>query len=455
MTAQAAVATQPATTAEQSGDYVLKGGWYTLWVMLAATLFGFVDRQVLTLAATPLSLSLGLKDAELGMVQGLAFAIFTVLAVYPLAWAADRFDRRLVLGCCIATWSIGTTACGFARNFEELFGAAVLIAAGEAGLAPIMTSFVPELFKGRKRIMANSLIYIFAYAGVSAGLALGGSAIGFLDARHASLPAWLQHYESWRLAFFLVALPAPILIVLLAFTAIGRKRSAVRSAAAQGSPNTFWQFLAAHKAATMSLFAGLGLYMLAFGGYLVWLPVAATRLFGTTPAQNGVAMGMAVAVGTLGGVASATFVMRRMIDRLGSMATVRFFRYAMTATIPVLAIFPFVTAAWQAFTLLGAMMLCGTAIGCAVPTLLQDMAPGPLRARMAAIWGIVSGLLGGSAPTLVGWVSTYLGTEPRMLTFAITLVAVPCWIGAIVCFWISERPFVGLLQHVSQEELAS
>lgn len=193
MTAQAAVATQPATTAEQSGDYVLKGGWYTLWVMLAATLFGFVDRQVLTLAATPLSLSLGLKDAELGMVQGLAFAIFTVLAVYPLAWAADHFDRRLVLGCCIATWSIGTTACGFARNFEELFGAAVLIAAGEAGLAPIMTSFVPELFKGRKRILANSLIYIFAYAGVSAGLALGGSAIGFLDARHASLPAWLQH----------------------------------------------------------------------------------------------------------------------------------------------------------------------------------------------------------------------------------------------------------------------
>lgn len=78
-------------------DRVFPGGWYTLGALLVVTLFAFIDRQLLTLAAAPMAQSLNLSDTQLGMVQGLAMAIFTVVAVYPLAWAADRFDRRYVL----------------------------------------------------------------------------------------------------------------------------------------------------------------------------------------------------------------------------------------------------------------------------------------------------------------------------------------------------------------------
>lgn len=453
----------PASVAMDSGgrtaDYVVKGGWYTLWTILALTLFGFVDRQVLTLAAAPMAVSLGLSDAELGMVQGLAFAIFTVVAVYPIAWVADRFDRRIVMGLCVLTWTVGTAACGLAQTFPQLFGAAILIAAGEAGLAPIGMACIPELFKGRKRLLANGLMYIFAYAGIAAGLALGGSAIGLLDAMHGDLPAPLRAFESWRLAFFLVALPAPLLLILLAFTALGRTRPVEgptpNVAASPAGGNDFWPFVAQNRRAIATVFGGLGLYMLAFGGYLVWLPVAATRLFGTTPAENGAAMGIATAVGMIGGVAAGTFFIRRMIVRTGPMATVRFFGRAMLVSTPILIAFPFVGAAWQAFVLFGALMLSGTAIGCVVPTLIQDMAPSALRARMFAIWGIVSGLVAGSAPTLVGWVSTALGTEPRMLVHAISLVAVPCWLGAILCFRIAEKPFADLIHLVAERERES
>src|SRR3546814_17242050 len=132
----------------RTGDYVLKGGWYTLWVMLAVTLFAYVDRQVLTLAAAPMAASIGLNDSQLGMVQGLAFAIFTVVAVYPIAWAADRYDRRLVLGLCVVPWSIGTAACVLAQNFQQPFFASILFPAGASGLCRAPLSFVPSLFKG-------------------------------------------------------------------------------------------------------------------------------------------------------------------------------------------------------------------------------------------------------------------------------------------------------------------
>ncbi|WP_066816910.1 MFS transporter [Sphingomonas mali] len=453
MTMATAAPAIEADTAQPSPDHVLKGGWFTLWFALAVTLFAFVDRQVLTLAAAPMSASLGLSDSQLGMIQGLAFAIFSVAAVYPIAWAADRFGRRSILALCILTWSLGTAACGVAQNFEQLFIAAIAVAAGEAGAGPIFASFVPELFKGRKRLLANGLMYFFAYLGISAGLALGGGAIGMLDAVHSDLPAAVRAFESWRLAFFLVVLPAPLFLIFLTFARLDTAQSASATATGEGrGAEEFWSFIWQNRSAIGPVFGGLTLYMVAFGGYLVWLPVAATRLFGATPAQNGTAMGLATAVGMVGGVATGTLIVRRLIVCLGPVATIRFFWIAMLLSTPLLLAFPFVGATWQVYALFGALMLTGTAIGCMVPTLLQDMAPAVLRARLFAVWAIVAGLVGGSAPTLVGWVSSALGAEPRQLLVAMTIVAVPAWAAGIVLLRLAERPFAGLIHHVAERE---
>ncbi|MDT9600203.1 MFS transporter [Sphingosinicella rhizophila] len=444
---------QPAasTDRQKTGDYVLKGGWYTLWVMMALMLVANVDRQVLVLAGAPLAVALGLTDSELGMVEGLAFAIFAVVAVYPIAWAADRFDRRLVFGLCVLTWSLGTAACGLAQNFEQLFLAAVAIAAGEAGLIPIGVAFVPDLFKGRKRLLANSFVYFFAMMGAAGGLMLGGGAIAMLDEFRNDLPASLQAFESWRLAFFLVALPTPIFLLLLAFTRLAYRSEVPEAASEAAQQHDFWPFLGQHRRAVASVFVGIGCYMLGIGGFLAWLPVVATRLFGTTPGQNGSLMGIATAVGLTAGVAIGTYFVRRLVVRLGPVASIRFYWIALLAALPIFITFPFVGADWQLFALFGLLMLIFTAVGCAIPTILQDMAPPDLRGRMSAIWGIVNGTLAGLSPTLVGWVSGWLGPDPRLLLVAICLVAAPAWIFAALSFRMAERPFAELVNALSAD----
>ncbi len=438
---------------QRDSDYVLKGGWYTLWFSMFVMLFAFVDRQVLTLAAAPMSARLGLSDGQLGMVQGLGFAIFSVAAVYPIAWAADRFGRRSVLAVCIVTWSLGTASFGFAKNFGQMFIAAIAVAAGEAGTGPIFASVVPELFKGRKRLLANGLTYFFGYLGISLGLALGGGAIGAIDAAHGDLPAALRSFESWRLAFFLVALPAPVFLIFLAFARLDVLHDAPKFEAAKSpSADDFWAFVWRNRVAMGSVLGGLGLYVLAFGGYLVWLPVAATRLFNATPAENGMAIGLATGLGMVGGVIAGTLIVRRLIVHLGPVATIRFFWIAMTVSSPLLLAFPFAGSTWQLYSLFGAVMLSGTAIGSMVATLLQDMVPSVLRARFFAVYTIVVGLIGGSAPSLVGWVSSALGTEPRQLLVAMTMVAVPAWFAGIVLLRMAERPFVGLIQSIAERE---
>ena len=445
----ATTTSERASPPEAAPDLVRKGGWFTLWVMLLVTLFGFVDRQVLTLAAAPMAKELGLDDGQLGLVQGLAFAVFSVVAVYPIAWAADRFDRRIVVAACIATWSLGTTLCGLAQTFEQLFAAAVLIAAGEAGLTPIVFAVIPDLFSGRKRMLANALFYFFAYVGISLGLALGGLALGALDQVHAQLPAALEAFSSWRLSFFLVSLPAPLFMLLVGFATLRGSGSRPKPGVAKAPSGEFLAFLGSHGGTLGLLFTGIASYVLAFGGYFAWLPVASTRLFAATPSENGLAMALAVGVGMIGGVTLGMVLVRRLVARHGAGTALRVVWMTLLAGTPLLLAFPFITAAWQGYVLFGGLMVVGTAVGSLLPGVLQDIAPENLRARVIALNTIIQGLIGGSAPTLVGWVSGALGSDPRGLLVAITMVSVPSWVLAFLLLRLSQRPFADLARLVA------
>lgn len=431
-------------------DRVLPGGWYTLMAMLLVTLFGFVDRQLLVIAAAPLQKSLQLSDTQLGMVQGLAFAVFTIVAVYPIAWAADRFDRRIVLGGCTLLWAIGTAACGLAQDFTQLFLAAVAIAAGEAALGPITMSVVPDLFLGRKRALANGINYVSSYVGISIALAVGGAAIGWLDAVHDQLPPALAQFESWRLAFFAVALPAPVMLVLIAFA---RLRHSEGPRVVEAGAPALLPHIRSHGRGVASVLSALGIYLLSFGGFFVWLPLIATRLYRTTEAQNGASMGLATGIGMVGGVLIGTLLLRNARPRLGRRAPIRVAVLVMLAGLPLLALLPFAKESWQLYTVFGGLMLSGTAVGVMVPNILQDMAPAPIRARFIAFYTIVAGLMSGIAPTLVGALSDAL-TGPNGLMYALVIIALPTWILGILLFRLSEEPFERIAEESARFDRA-
>lgn len=386
-----------------------------------------------------MSKALHLTDAQLGLVQGLAFAVFALVAIYPLAWAADRFDRRWILGLCIALWSVGTAACGLAQNFTQLFVAVVAIAAGEAGIGPIAASVIPDLFEGQERVLANSINYFAGYLGTSAALILGGAAISGLDSVRGSLPAVLQPIATWRIGFFLVASPAPFCIVLAALVKL--KRGSHTNITADGGGNTaLLPFLRSHASTLFLVFLGLALFSMAFGGFLVWLPVAAARLFGVTPVQNGLGMGLATGCGTVSGVLTGTLLLRRYSTLIGAGASLRIGWVTLLATTPVLFLFPYAMSATQVYFLMGILMFSGTLFGVLTPNILQSLAPPLLRARIFGIFGIVSTLIVGVSPSIVGILSDRIG-GPRALLYALTIAALPPWITATILLRVSERPF--------------
>ncbi len=91
----------------------------------------FADRNLPAVAAPLLKASLGLSDAQLGLLDGPAFAVLYVvgmlcsLAVGELA--PHRF--RLLAGC-IATWAFGMMVFALGRSFDMLLVARALVGLG-------------------------------------------------------------------------------------------------------------------------------------------------------------------------------------------------------------------------------------------------------------------------------------------------------------------------------------
>src|ERR1044071_6140219 len=96
---------------------------YKTWlvsVLLLLSTLNFADRAILAVLAQPIKEDLRLTDADLGMLQGLGFAILYSVLGLPLGWLADRVSRKGLIAVCIAVWSVMSAACGLASSYAGL-----------------------------------------------------------------------------------------------------------------------------------------------------------------------------------------------------------------------------------------------------------------------------------------------------------------------------------------------
>jgi len=109
-----------------------------LWTLLVVYIFNFIDRQIVAILAEPISRDLQLSDSQLGLLTGLAFALFYATLGVPIARVADngRSNRSRMIAVFVAVWSVMTALCGVAQNFWQLLLARIGVGVGEAGCTP-------------------------------------------------------------------------------------------------------------------------------------------------------------------------------------------------------------------------------------------------------------------------------------------------------------------------------
>ncbi len=415
--------------------------WWALTVLLILALYTIADRPVINLQVEPLRKELGLSDFQIGLVQGVSVALITAVVAYPIAWLADRFDRRRVLAASITVWCVALVLSGLARSFEELFIASALVGAGEAALIPIALAMIPELFRGDRRHLANSVLLVGGRLGLGAVIAMSGWLIFAVDSWRHLLPAPLDTMSTWRLALFAVALPGVVLVPLILTMPRQRRLPLAPRGWRPGDPGASdfrppappaWPFLREEKAAFASFYIGIGMQSMAIACVLSFAPVVAMRLMGSTPVQTGNGMGAATLTATILGFVIAMLANRVLGPRVGPrLAPLALLAAAGGAAVPIVAMMSS-SEPLHLFIATGAfltMVMAGTLL---YPTALQEMTPAPMRARLAALSLTANIVCSALGPAIVGALSDQMKGRPDGLLVAMTSVALVALVLSVV-----------------------
>src|SRR6201988_4327113 len=116
--------------------------WYVLIVMCAVYAVNIAARYVVTTVFEPIRLELKLTDAGAAFVTGVPLALFYVSCGLPIAWLADRSNRRNIVATSLILWSGFTVFCGLALSALQFVLARIGVGVGEAGATPPPPSHV-------------------------------------------------------------------------------------------------------------------------------------------------------------------------------------------------------------------------------------------------------------------------------------------------------------------------
>ena len=153
MTAAVNPGSAPAADAEAL-PYSKGYSTYVMWLLLGIYIVNFLDRQVLNILIEDIKLELTLTDTQMGLLGGLAFAIFYTVLGIPIARLAERRNRAYIIGTSVAVWSGFTALCATAGNFWQLIAYRIGVGVGEAGCTPPAHSLIVDYVPKEKRASA-------------------------------------------------------------------------------------------------------------------------------------------------------------------------------------------------------------------------------------------------------------------------------------------------------------
>lgn len=396
-------------------------GWYAVGVLLIAYTIAFVDRTILALMVGPIQRDLGISDTAMGLLHGIAFALFYCLLGIPIARLSDRHSRRWIIVVGMTIWSFMTALCGLAKSFWQLFAARVGVGIGEATLSPAAYSMIADLFPPKRLGRALGIYSSGVFFGAGIAFIVGGSVVGAVQSLDAISVPLVGDVRAWQAVFFIVGLPGVLFALLLLTVPEPVRRT---PPAAAGQPlSALVPFLRENAAVIAGHFIGFSLLAVIFNGFVAWAPTQLVRDFGVGAGQAGAALGVGIFAFGGGGIIVGGLVADRFARGGLQDANLRAGALGGLGLIPTAVAAPLMPSFESAAVVYALFFFFASFPFGAAAAALQIMAPPDLRARISAIYLLVLNLLGiGIGPLMIAAISDYLlgGKQDLGIAMAIT-----------------------------------
>ena len=398
--------------------------WYVVALLVISYASGVVDRIVIGLLVKPIKEDLNLSDTEIGIIQGLAFALFYSLFTLPIGFLVDRWSRKTVVWGGSFIWSCGTIAGGLSNSFWSLFASRVVMGAGEATITPGSSSLIADYFPPKDRPRAYGVFAMGGSIGIGIAYLLGGVAIGFADTVRSWMPSLLGGFADWHIVFFIVGVPGVLLAILMALTIREpERRGGYVPQGTKISLVPLWRELSTNRIALMAVMMGTIMNVMIVNAQLAWFPTLFVRVHEWEPTR--IAMALAL-VGVPFGIISAitagwslTWLAKRgRTDGPILVMMLQCAAWAVFGTAKCLVPTPELALIGHVCTSLFATWAITAAL-----TALNQVTPNQLRGQVVAVYTLLTGLVGIAVGSgAVGLLSDYVFNYQTGIAPALALV---------------------------------
>jgi len=369
--------------------------WYVLFMLTIVGALNYFDRQLIVILQEPIKAELRLSDTQLGLMTGLAFAIFYCSVGIPIARYADRNNRKNVVGISLAVWSFMTAITGFVGSFFQMLMVRIGVGVGEAGGSPASQAILSDYFKKEERPVAFAIFASSVYIGLFLGFSMGGV---------------LESTLGWRNAFIYLGFPGILVAIFLFWTVKEPPKGYSETTQVEEENLAFWpamQYLFDRKTYVYILF-GSGLHSFVGYSFANWIPSFFIRVHGMSIMEVGIWLAISVGVGGFIGAFAGGFIVSKLVKR-----DIRW--YMWIGIVSILLTIPF-----SMFTLFSSNSMASV-ICYFIPNVLFSLNMGALltvnqgivsvrmRAMSSAVYYLVINFIGlGLGPLFVGALSDYL-----------------------------------------------
>lgn len=431
--------------------------WYTLWMLILALVFSFIDRTILTLMINPIEADWHLSDTQVSLLVGVAFVLVYAFSSLPIARWADSRNRKIIIGAGVAFWSVMTMCCGLAQSFGQLFVARIGVGAGESSFAPATYSVLADSFPRDKLAMAAGLLGLGVTYGSGIALILGGQVIGLVSHMANTIIPGIGVIHPWQWAFICVGLPGILVALVIQLTVKEPARQGkVRSRGSEASSvksvpiGQVIKFIADDWKCYGPMFGGMFVRSLAVG-VVVWLPTFFQRTYHWTIPQIGLAQGLILLVASpigiwLGGRISQRWTRQNMWDCNLRLAIFTGLIALPTSILYPLSPNPYLTLGLMAFNSFVASIGAGPASAA-----LQLITPNQMRGVLNSLNLLIFNVASAAAPTFVALLTDFVFGNNGDLRYSIMLVSLVINPLAILITWIGLKPYGRAVKRAVEE----
>ncbi len=261
-----------------------RGAYAILTVTTLLFIVNWMDRQVMAVVLEPMKQDLGFSDAQIASLQTV-FMISIGAFALPVGLLVDRWSRRKMLALLAFAWSVMTFLTGLVSQIALLWIIRFFVGVGEAGYKPGGAGWLSVAFPREGRARAIGVLDLGIPVGAALGVVIGG--------------AVATATGSWRIPFFIFAIPGIVLAILCLFLP---DYATVKTADERALSGRFMREVLGLLKIKTVLYTTIAsiVYNFVMVALIAWAPAFFMRGFHLTEAAAGEIAGLLFVVGAVG-----------------------------------------------------------------------------------------------------------------------------------------------------------